>query len=84
MLILTEPLNHGGRLYAIGEDVRGKLPLDLIQQLQDGGYIEEQAPESDPVTADGDPDSGPNEGEQKLTPEDLAEDGKPVRGRRNG
>lgn len=60
MLILTQPLNYGGRLYEVGEDVQGKLPLDVIQQLQEGGHIEEseevvneQVDENDPPNGDG-------------------------------
>lgn len=81
MLILTEPLNYGGRLYIAGEDVRGKLPLDLIQQLQDGGYIEEQEAERDLATAGGEPDSGVGNGERKPALDDPLKDTKSTRGK---
>ncbi|OME03376.1 hypothetical protein BSK54_07955 [Paenibacillus odorifer] len=45
MLILKQPLNYGGRLYEIGENVRGKLPLDFIQELQESGHLEEREEE---------------------------------------
>jgi|GEM_PF-6488592 len=73
MLILTQPLNYGGRLYEVGDNVRGRLPLDVIAQLQAGGHIEE----IDPVNAEGGeavPPSGEGEGGQSD---------KPPRGRRN-
>ncbi|MEK5182131.1 hypothetical protein [Paenibacillus odorifer] len=45
MLILKEPLNYGGRLFEVGEDVRGRLPLELTQQLQEMGHLEEREEE---------------------------------------
>lgn len=82
MLILTQPLNYGGRLYAIGEDVQGKLPLELIEQLQENGHLQElKPPENDTATLD--PDSGNGDGGQKPAPDDPPDDGKPGR-RRNG
>jgi len=73
MLRLTESLNYGGRLYEIGEDVRGKLPLEVIQQLQEGGHIEEVEDVRNEQEVDGEPngDAGGGEGDR------------PPRGRRN-
>ncbi|MEK4882646.1 MULTISPECIES: hypothetical protein [Paenibacillus] len=45
MLILKEPLNYGGRLFEVGEDVRGRLPLELTRQLQEMGHLEEREEE---------------------------------------
>lgn len=38
-MILKSPVNYGGRLYAIGENVRGKLPPDYLDLLRANGHI---------------------------------------------
>lgn len=42
---LTRALNFGGRIYPEGEDIAGKIPLDMIEVLRASGGIEEQAAE---------------------------------------
>lgn len=39
-MILKNPVNYGGRLFEPGENVRGKLPLDLIEVLQENGQLD--------------------------------------------
>lgn len=40
-MILKKPLNFGGRLYNVGDDVKGKLPLDMIATLKSKGAFED-------------------------------------------
>lgn len=39
---LKRPLNYAGRLFDAGEEVKGKLPLDFIQALEEKGGFEDQ------------------------------------------
>lgn len=52
-MILKNALNHGGRLYLAGEDVKGKLPLDMIQLLQEKGGFEDVIPLENPSNGEG-------------------------------
>lgn len=36
-MILKSPLNYGGRLYIAGENVKGKLPLEMLELLEEKG-----------------------------------------------
>ncbi|OBZ08923.1 hypothetical protein A8L34_22485 [Bacillus sp. FJAT-27264] len=63
MLILKQPLNYGGGLFEAGEDVRGRLPLDLIQQLQDDGHLEER--EEEKQEQEGEDTTSPDEEKPK-------------------
>ncbi|MFB4326015.1 hypothetical protein RB298_27195 [Priestia sp. BR_2] len=42
-MILREPLNFAGRLYAAGESVKGQLPLDMIDALRKNNKLDEVA-----------------------------------------
>nr|WP_145402966.1 hypothetical protein [Paenibacillus xylanexedens] len=70
MAILTKPLNYGGRMFAVGENIQGHVPLDMIQLLEKEGAIStEQAPEEQALpSAAADPSS-----EQMKTVEELSE-----------
>ncbi|MFX3635448.1 MAG: hypothetical protein ACE3L7_04120 [Candidatus Pristimantibacillus sp.] len=70
MLILKQPLNYGGGLFKVGEDVRGKLPLDLLEKLQEEGHIEEV-------------EGGEVEAEEPTSENDPKKEGS-TRGRRPG
>lgn len=41
-MILKVPVNHGGRLFAAGDSVAGKLPLDYIELLRKNGHLAEE------------------------------------------
>lgn len=43
-MILKSPLNYAGRLYEVGESVRGQLPLDMIEQLKGKGLFKDEEP----------------------------------------
>lgn len=67
-MILREALNYAGRLYMPGDNVKGKLPLDLIQRLKDNGRFvdpeEGEIPESQEKAPEGGSaaDNPPGEG----------------------
>ncbi|MDM5278808.1 hypothetical protein QUF95_15525 [Paenibacillus silvae] len=70
MAILNKPLNYGGRLFAVGENIRGHVPLDMIQLLEKEGAVStEEAPEEQGLPSSAtDPSS-----EQMKTVEELSE-----------
>lgn len=43
-MILKSPLNFAGRLYEAGENVKGQLPLDMIEQLKGKGLFKDFEP----------------------------------------
>lgn len=45
-MILREPLNFAGRLYAAGESVKGQLPLDMIEALRKYNKLDEATDET--------------------------------------
>lgn len=47
-MIITQPVNYGGRIYEAGENVRGKLPADMLILLQNSGVIQQPEAEADP------------------------------------
>lgn len=52
---VASPVNFAGRLFMPGESVKGELPLDMIEQLKENGFLEEavsQDDEPDNPTAD--------------------------------
>ena len=73
MMILKVPVNHGGRLFAVGESVAGKLPPDYIDLLRQNGHLEvaaevEQEPEEPKATVT---DENDDLGEKDLSTSDL-------------
>jgi hypothetical protein len=61
---LTKPLNFGGRLFMPGENAKGALPLDVIEQLKLNGVIvdengsneeNEKTPETPPQASSEEP-----------------------------
>lgn len=51
-MILRQAVNFAGRIYPAGEDVRGKMPLDFIQLLQQSGVIDADETAQTPVPED--------------------------------
>lgn len=78
-MILREPLNFAGRLYAAGESVKGQLPLDMIEALRKNNKLDEATDETqDDFNPDGDGGSNdlgnlPVVGNTILSPEDFKE-----------
>lgn len=51
-MILKEAVNFAGRLYAAGEDVKGKLPLDFLELLKEKGKLEDSEQPTTPKLPD--------------------------------
>lgn len=69
-MILKEPLNFAGRLFAAGESVKGRIPLDMIEILQKRGKLDEQTSDDDDKSS---LDVLPLNGGTILSPDDFAE-----------
>ncbi|MGG4346450.1 hypothetical protein ABEW68_33025 [Paenibacillus lautus] len=81
---LKESLNFAGRLYDVGESVKGQLPLDMIEALRKNNKLDEEAVETDAneqthnINPDCDGESNdlgnlPIVGNTTLSPEDFKE-----------
>ncbi|UED76092.1 hypothetical protein [Brevibacillus sp. DP1.3A] len=44
-MIVVNPVNFAGRLFMPGESVKGELPLDVIEQLKENGFLTDQPEE---------------------------------------
>ncbi|MFJ2044530.1 hypothetical protein ACIOBL_13035 [Paenibacillus taichungensis] len=69
MAILNKPLNYGGRLFEVGDNIRGQVPLDMIQLLKKEGVVSEEEVLKDQEL----PSGGATAVEQLKTVEELAE-----------
>ncbi|WP_044480445.1 hypothetical protein [Paenibacillus antibioticophila] len=72
-MILNEALNYGGRLYMAGENVKGKLPLDLIRTLRDNGKFADLDTEENTGSLMEDPEGGSTSGESTDPPAQVPE-----------
>lgn len=45
-MIVVNPVNFAGRLFMPGESVKGELPLDVIEQLKENGFLSDQPEEA--------------------------------------
>lgn len=54
-MILKTSVNYGGRIFAVGENVAGKIPLEYLGLLRENGHLEEeeQQPEQEVIEPSG-------------------------------
>ncbi|MCM3129010.1 hypothetical protein ACFQ3J_08805 [Paenibacillus provencensis] len=71
MMILKSPLNFAGRLYEAGENVKGQLPLDMIEQLKGKGLFKDSelsGTEQEGSESSQDPQTQDNDNPQVFSP----------------